>query len=95
MAQAVSRRPVTTEARVRSPVSPCGIFGGQIGTGTGFSPSISVFPCQFHSSGAQLRKKIFIFITDLHNKLQGCCAPLASVCKQTVTPVFSSTVKVE
>jgi hypothetical protein len=48
MAQAVSRRPLTAEARV----SPCGICGGQNGTGTGLSPSTSVFPCQFHSTGA-------------------------------------------
>jgi hypothetical protein len=39
MAQAVSRRPLTAEARVRSRVSPCEICGGQSGTGTGFSPS--------------------------------------------------------
>ena len=38
MAQAVSRRPLTAEARVRSRVSPCVIFGGQSGTGTGFFP---------------------------------------------------------
>jgi hypothetical protein len=37
MAQAVSRRLLTAEARVRSRVSPCGICGGQSGTGTGFS----------------------------------------------------------
>jgi hypothetical protein len=38
MAQAVSRRPPTAEARVRSWFSQCGICGGQSGTGTGFSP---------------------------------------------------------
>jgi hypothetical protein len=45
MAQAVSHRPLTAEARVRVRVNPCGICGGQSGTGTGFSPSSSIFPC--------------------------------------------------
>jgi hypothetical protein len=58
MAQAVSRRPPTAEARVRSRVSSCGVCGGQSGTGTGFSPSKSVFPCQFHSTGAPLLVKM-------------------------------------
>jgi hypothetical protein len=57
MAQAVSRRPLTAEAEVRSRVRPYGICGGQSGTGTGFSPSTSVFPCQFHSTGAPLHGK--------------------------------------
>jgi hypothetical protein len=34
VAQAVSRRPRTTEERIRSEVSPCKICGGQSGTGT-------------------------------------------------------------
>jgi hypothetical protein len=76
MAQAVSRRPPTAEARFRSRLSPCEICGGQSGTGTGFSPSTSVFPCQFHSAGALLLGEgqkiiiiviiIVIFITGLH-----------------------------
>jgi hypothetical protein len=40
MAQAVSRLPLTAESRFRAWVNPCGICG----TGTGFSPSSSVFP---------------------------------------------------
>jgi hypothetical protein len=82
MAQAVSRRPLTAEARVQSRVSPCGICGGQNGTGTDFSPSNSVFPCQFHSTGAPLHgkteKELIIFFTGLHNKPQGCGASVAS-----------------
>jgi hypothetical protein len=49
MAQVVSRRPPTAEARVRARVNPCGICGGQSGTGTSFSPSSSVFPCQYQT----------------------------------------------
>jgi hypothetical protein len=52
MAQVVSRRPLTAEARVRARVNPCGICGAQSGTGTGFSPSSSVLPCQYHSTVA-------------------------------------------
>jgi hypothetical protein len=54
------------------------------GLWTGFSPSSSVFPCQFHSTGAPLLGKgqkitiIFIFSTELHNKPHGCSASVAS-----------------
>jgi hypothetical protein len=47
MAQFVSRCPLTAEAQVRVRVNPCGICGGQSGTGTGFPSSSSVFPCQY------------------------------------------------
>jgi hypothetical protein len=50
MAQAVSRRPLTAESWFRARVNPCGICGGQRGTGTGFSPSSSGFPCQYQST---------------------------------------------
>jgi hypothetical protein len=52
MAQVVSRRPLTAETRVRDQVCSCGICGGQSGTGTGFSRSLSVFACQYHSTVA-------------------------------------------
>ena len=44
MGWAVSCLLVTTEARVRSPASPCEICGGQSGTHTGFSANTLVFP---------------------------------------------------
>jgi hypothetical protein len=47
MAQVVSRRPLIAEARVRPLVNARGICGEQSGTGTGFSPSSSIFPCQY------------------------------------------------
>jgi hypothetical protein len=50
MVQAVSSRSVTAEARIRD--SACGTCGGRSGSGTGFSPSSSVFPCQYHSTVA-------------------------------------------
>jgi hypothetical protein len=50
MVQVVSRRPLTEVTRVRAWVNPCGICGGQSGTGTGFSASSSVFSCQYHST---------------------------------------------
>jgi hypothetical protein len=52
MAEVVSRRPLTAETWVRARVNPCRICGGQSGTGTGFSPSCSVYPCRYHSTVA-------------------------------------------
>jgi hypothetical protein len=82
MAQAVSRRPLTANARVRSRVSACGIWGGQSGTGTGFSPSTSVFHCQFHSIGAPLHGKLKKKANHRHHRVaqqaSSCGASVAS-----------------
>jgi hypothetical protein len=44
MAQAFSRPPLTAEDRVQSQARHFGFCGGQIGSGTGFLLSTSVFP---------------------------------------------------
>jgi len=52
MPQAVIRRSRPAEARFRCPTNPYGISLTQSVTITGFSPSTSVFPCQYHSTNA-------------------------------------------
>jgi hypothetical protein len=52
MPQAVSRQVLTAEARVRSPVSPCGVCGVKCGTVTGFPASTFLLPCQCHTTNA-------------------------------------------
>jgi len=48
MAQAVIRRPFTAKGQVRFQLSSREDCGGKNDTGTSFSPSNSVFPCQYH-----------------------------------------------
>ena len=51
--QAVYRRSLTAEARIRFHAYPCEICGGQSGTGTiFFSVSTSFLSCQYHSTSA-------------------------------------------
>jgi hypothetical protein len=78
MAQVVRSRPPTADARVRSRVGPCGIFGGQSGFGTGFSTSTSVFPYQFHSTRAPLvvKNEKTNHISHLHLHHKGCTISL-------------------
>jgi hypothetical protein len=45
----VGRRSLITERLDRSQESPCGICGGQSGTGSGISARTSVFLCQYSS----------------------------------------------
>jgi len=54
LAQAVSRRPATAEARVQSQASLCGVCVAQSETEPGFSPSTLVYTCQYHSASAAL-----------------------------------------
>jgi hypothetical protein len=52
MVQVVSRRPLTSETRVRARVNPLGICGGQRGTGTGFFSVFFSFLLSYHSTVA-------------------------------------------
>ena len=57
----------------KSRVSPCGFCGGQSGIGTRFFseyfgfPPVNFIPPVLHDT--EKRKKLIIFIADLHNKL--------------------------
>jgi hypothetical protein len=83
MAQAVSRRPLTAEARVRSwGQSMWDLWWTKWHWDRFFSKYLG-FPCQFHSTRAPLDRKtkkliIIIFLIGLHNKPQGCGAYVAS-----------------
>jgi hypothetical protein len=48
MAQIISRRPLTAEAPIRARFNPCGICGGQSGTGAGFFPEFVGFPLSIY-----------------------------------------------
>jgi hypothetical protein len=60
MIQALGRRPLTVETRVRSQGSSCGICSGQNSSGTGFSPDTSLFHCQYHSNAPHFMSTLFL-----------------------------------
>jgi hypothetical protein len=70
-----------------------GFVVDKVALGQVFPPSTSVFPCQFHSTGAPLLGKgqkiiiiiIVIFIIGLHKKPQGCGASVASAAGPFIT----------
>jgi hypothetical protein len=53
VAQAISHKHLTPEATVRSQVSQCKICGEHSVNGTGYIPSPTVAPCQYHSTNVQ------------------------------------------
>jgi hypothetical protein len=86
MAQAVSRRPPTAEARFRSRVSPCGICGGKSGTGTGFFPEYFGFPLSISFHRCSITRNIIIFISiGSHSKPHGCSASVATAAVHLTT----------
>jgi hypothetical protein len=87
MAQAVSRRPLTAEYRVRARVNPCGICDGQSGNATGFSPTSSVFPCQYHST--------VVLHTHISSGGWTICPLVAAVQRRSLTPSKSTSYYVE
>jgi hypothetical protein len=81
VAKAVSRWPLTADARVRSRVSPYDFVVDKVALtevllrALRFSP-VSSIPLVLHYT--EKRKKLIFFITGLHNKPQGCGASVAS-----------------
>jgi hypothetical protein len=73
-----------------------GFVEDKVALGQVFSPSTLVFPCQFHSTGAPLHGKtekkhlLIIFITELHNKPEGCGASVASAAGKFTTKMYPS-----
>jgi hypothetical protein len=69
MAQAVSRRPLTTEASVQFQASSRCICGVLISTWTASSQSRWNFPCQCHSNGAPCSFNHHIIINSANDSL--------------------------
>jgi hypothetical protein len=77
IAQVVSRRPLTAEARVRSRGQSLWGFWWTKWHWDRFFSELSVFLCQFHSTGAPLTVKLGKKTAHLH--LHGCIRSLKAV----------------
>jgi hypothetical protein len=78
MDETVNRRLLTAKTRMRSDAHSCGVCDGRGDTGTGlFSPSISVFTCQYHSTSV-----LYVTYMDCH----GCYVILMVILKINVYP---------
>jgi hypothetical protein len=67
MAQAVSHQPLATQALVQSQVRPCGVCGGQDGTGTGFLCLLQLsLPASFHQCSTHIHSWITDTITSTY-----------------------------
>jgi hypothetical protein len=75
VAETVSRRPPTAEARVRFRVCPCRICGGQSGTRTGFPPVLRFSPVNFIPPVLHCLEKLKIY----SYSSQGCTISLKPV----------------
>jgi hypothetical protein len=80
MTDAVSRRLLTANARVRAHVSPCRIFGGHSGTTTSFSTRSSAFSCHYHSTVTHCDSPCLYIIWGVN------CGPVVGRSQETVSP---------
>jgi hypothetical protein len=80
MDEAVNRRLLTAVTRFRSEAHLCGVCGGQSDTGAGFffSPSISDFPCQYHSTSVLYVTYMRLpwMLCNINGNIKGNCLPI-------------------
>ena len=89
MAQAVSRRPLIAEARIRTRASQCGISGGQSGSGIGFFPDYFGLPVNFIPPVPHYKEKRKRKTNHLHHRVASAAGPFTTQ-KRTLTGISFS-----